>query len=897
MRSCVVFVVLLSLLRLSEAGPLRPFFYFFSNGAQLSIKEGQLIFTPSGDDLDGQAFTEKIAENSLMLVPETMSQNATNPNATVLNKSEGNALVLQTPSAEAVPLMWRDESGISHLAFITQEGSFFYFDHALANSDAFPYHPVSFSYRILPTSESDYVIIANVGKSGDALAVNKGHPWVISSSGESHLLNFEIPTSYVFTYDEVLRKAFFEKAKPQNLLEIGVDRVTQFSHAKKREIPAWDGSKKYRPRFSVVLSGNVEWNSESQGRAIHLKAPLVLTSSDPKAPNVKRTLSPIPDIQVESGNKIKADKLLFEFAHKYTLSDIPDYGFHTQEFRPLAVSLFADPAGSIVVTGESGGGKTTYVEAFTRAILSGQFADKGIDPSNTEVIHFSSSSLTSGTTLRSAEEAKIEAIIKYAEWAHKNGITVIFFIDEIHTLTSSGTSHESSNDVFHSFLGPLAKGHLKIVGTTTNDNYLTIAARPDLERRLPPYAYKPITEAEVPARLEMWIAAHGKENLSQKYLSYVSQLAIEFDSSGEPISRAARLLGRIYTEAKFDGIEIASLETNPQYALDVAARFYGYNVQNFTVETLDTKIAEIDEKLGEIVGFEGIKEKIKDFHIRTVSRSRLADKPEGRFLMISPKGLGKSTTVSAVADALGRPYVRIALSAYSDREMLYSDIARAAKKNPYSVILFDELGDAPRDIIAALNSALDAQKISADINYGKSGTSHLKTTIDLGRTLVFAATNSGATLIEEAYKNAHKAIGFSTAEIEKDPEVKIDIEALKNRAIAEGLFDSLTDRFEIVPVLYYTREKYEKILSIHYDRMFRKLNERNQLDVSLDAAAKEGYIIHLMKKYFLPTASPRAAIKELDETIENYFAYLKTKDVAPAAAAQVLKSCKALLSR
>lgn len=242
------------------------------------------------------------------------------------------------------------------------------------------------SYHVLSLSDSSYVILANVGRTSDNLGTNRGYPWIINSDGTNRLLKFELPTNFVFTYDAILRRAFFEKIPTKNkLLDVQVDQGS-FSHTNKKDVANWSHDKKLRPKLAVILNQKFEWLSDTQGRIayVHPDKPINVnranvsfnTAPKPKA----REVSAMPEVQYEHGRKMGADKIVLEFSTKYSLSDLPDYGFHPDDFRTLAVSLFSNPASSIVVTGEAGGGKTTYVESFIRAVLSGEFADKGVDP-------------------------------------------------------------------------------------------------------------------------------------------------------------------------------------------------------------------------------------------------------------------------------------------------------------------------------------------------------------------------------------------------------------------------------------------------------------------------------------------------------------------------------------
>jgi ATP-dependent Clp protease ATP-binding subunit ClpA len=907
----LIVVAAFSYANLSPAGKHRPIYYYFTNGARLAIIDGEVHYMPPSGNLNLKEKIIPIGEEEVLLLPESTSQTSKGSADTVLGKSHDTPLILQTRPAQAAPIMWSE--GIknshtvtrNHLGIITQDGHFFKFEDAVRSlPDLKGQNIKSFSYEIIGFNEVDFTMIATVGFGQKTIGINDGHPWIISSKGISVVATKRIPLNFTYTYD-TQSDILIEAREHSSLLFVDLENPSNFSFESLSDYPDFKKLSKYHPRFAFVDNQNKEWVSESHPRINTLPkdSPFPNENQGSKKSFKKNSNkgggggSGIPSINTGNGS-MPANKVLAEFARKYEAAEIPDFGYVADDFRSLAIPLFSDTGGSIVVTGESGGGKSTFLEAFARSLLNGEFIDKGVTAEEVEVYHFSASEISSGSKYVGTLESKIEAIVKYAEWGSKNGKRIYFFIDEIHSLVGQGTHSGNHNDVFHSLLTPLSKGYLKIVATTTGDNYTQLAARPDLARRLPQWQLPPVAEKDVPQKIQRWMQAYNKPELSQGLLEYISNVAIEFDSTGEPLSRAARLLERVYAEAAYDGLDFETIESNKDYVLEVASRLYGYNVQNFAIQDLDSRLTQIDESLSHVVGFGEVKERVKNFLIRSVTRSRISDKSDGRLLFISPYGLGKSTTVQSIANALGRPYVRIPLSAYTDREMLYSDIARAALKNPYSLLFFDELGDAPRDIIIALNSTLDDKKIRADINYGKNTGDHNKISVDLSRTFTCAATNSGSTLIEEQSSEVNKSMGFA-AEIAKAntqaTKIVIDIEKLKKRASEEGLVRSLIDRFEVIPVLYYSQEDFREILKQHFASTIKNVNTKNQKNIMIDDALRESLLDQLMTKHYTPKASPRAAIKELVETIENYFAYEATREIAPKAAEIMKKSCLLLL--
>ena len=910
----IIVAAVLFIAKGAEAGRYRPLYYSFTNGARLAIIDGEIHYMPPSGDTQLKEKTISLGEEEVILLPEALSQNNKNPSETTLSKSGDNPLLLQTRTAQAVPFIWTETKNAktvheitrNNVGIMTQDGHFFKFEDAIRSlPDLKGQNIKSFSYEIVGFNETAFTIIAVVGFGQKPLTLNEGHPWIINSKGVSVVATKRVPLNFTYTFD-TQSDILLEAKEGSSLLFIDLENPSNFTFENAKDYPDWRSQSKYHPRFAFVDNQNREWVSESSPKINTL-------SKDPAAENQPSSNSSKKNNQRKNQNKgggsgipsintgngaMPANKVLAEFARKYEATEIPNFGFTADDFRALAIPLFSETGGSVVVTGESGGGKSTFLEAFARSLLNGEFADRGVPAEDVEVYHFSASEISSGSKYVGTLESKVEAIIKYAEWASKNGKRVYFFIDEIHSLVGQGTHSGNHNDVFHTLLTPLSKGYLKIVATTTGDNYTQLAARPDLARRLPQWQLPPVAEKEVPQKIEQWIQAYNKPELSRELLEYISNVAIEFDSTGEPLSRAARLLERLYAEASYDGLDFENIETHKEYVLEVASRLYGYNVQNFAIQDLDAKLTQIDESLSHVVGFSEVKERVKNFLIRSVTRSRIADKSDGRLLFISPYGLGKSTTVQSIATALGRPYVRIPLSAYTDREMLYSDIARAALKNPYSLLFFDELGDAPRDIIIALNSTLDDKKIRADINYGKNTGDHNKISVDLSRTFTCAATNSGSTFIEEQSSQGAKSMGFAAEVAKSNPQevkINIDIEKLKKRASEEGLVRSLIDRFEVIPVLYYSSEDFREILKQHFVSTIHNVNTKNQKNLVIEDALRESLLDQLMAKHYTKNASPRSAIKELVETIENYFAYQATREVAPKAAEIMKKSCMALL--
>jgi len=117
-----------------------------------------------------------------------------------------------------------------------------------------------------------------------------------------------------------------------------------------------------------------------------------------------------------------------------------------------------------VIIGEPGVGKTAVVEGLAQAII----ADKVPDSlANKKILSLSLSNVIAGTKYRGEFEERMKGII---DEAAKVDNEVILFIDEIHTLSGTGSA-EGSMDAANLLKPALGRGDMQIIGATTLDEY------------------------------------------------------------------------------------------------------------------------------------------------------------------------------------------------------------------------------------------------------------------------------------------------------------------------------------------------------------------------------------------------------------------------------------------
>lgn len=397
-----------------------------------------------------------------------------------------------------------------------------------------------------------------------------------------------------------------------------------------------------------------------------------------------------------------------------------------------------------LLLGEPGVGKSAMASGIALKIVSGTVPDSLKD---SEVYSLSIGSLVAGTKFRGDFEDRLKNIVKELA-AKKNPI---LFIDEIHTIVGAGATGTGSLDAANLLKPALASGNLRCVGSTTHEDFKkTIEKDRALARRFSVVDLREPTVEETIAilkGLKSHFEAFHKVKYSEGALSAASKLSAKF------------ITGRFLPDKAIDVIDEAGASnallkkpkktlTEKEIELTVSsiARVPVTSVSATELSLLEDFEARLSSKVfGQDEAIKAVATAVK----RRKANLTQEGKPIGCFLFAGPTGVGKTELAKVLSETLGVYFHRFDMSEYMEKHAvsrligappgyvgyeeggLLTDLVR---KNPYAVILFDEIEKAHEDAFNILLQVMDDAMLTD--SHGRKA--------DFRNTVIIMTTNAGS---------------------------------------------------------------------------------------------------------------------------------------------------------
>ena len=360
-----------------------------------------------------------------------------------------------------------------------------------------------------------------------------------------------------------------------------------------------------------------------------------------------------------------------------------------------------------ILIGEAGVGKTAIVEGLALAI-----AEKKVPKNlqNAKIFSLDIAGLLSGTKYRGDFEKRIKEVL---EGLQKLPNTILF-IDEIHTIVGAGATGESHTD-FSNLLKPaLSNGTLKCIGATTFMEYKnTFDKNKALSRRFAKInvdepsqeeafqilqglksKYEDFHKIKISDEVLQQAVVWGKKFFSDKYLpdsaidlidelgaSYVLKAKTKKNADIKDLEQVLAKMTHHHKMFEFDQNKALM-----NLSLNLKAKIFGQD------EVIDKLVATLKQSFA---GFKNL------------------NTPRGVFLFTGSSGVGKTELCKVLAEFLGLNLERFDMSEYAEKHSIskligspagyvgYEDgglLSNAVRKNPFSLILFDEIEKAHPDL-------------------------------------------------------------------------------------------------------------------------------------------------------------------------------------------------------
>ncbi|CCI34406.1 ATP-dependent Clp protease ATP-binding subunit [Microcystis sp. T1-4] len=509
-----------------------------------------------------------------------------------------------------------------------------------------------------------------------------------------------------------------------------------------------------------------------------------------------------------------------------------------------------------ILLGAPGVGKTAIAEGLAQRIHSGDIPELLQDK---QVIALDMGSLLAGTRFRGDFEERLKGVV---EEVRKSG-SIILFIDEIHTLVGAG-SMGGAMDASNLLKPALARGELQCLGATTLDEYKQHIERDAaLERRFQPVMVGEPTKEQAIEILRGLKATYedfhqvkydqkaieAAVNLSSRYINdrFLPDKAIDLlDEAGSRThlrySLQSKSPAEVNEESPLINPESLIPVVDAEEIAQIVAAWTGIPVTQLT-ETESESLLNLECQLHErIIGQQEAVNAVS----RAIRRARVnlknPNRPIASFIFAGPTGVGKTELTKALAKLLfgsESSMIRLDMSEFMESHTVskligappgyigYNEggqLTEAVRRQPYRVVLFDEIEKAHPDVFNLLLQLLEDGHLTD--SQGRR--------VDFKNTLIIMTSNIGSKVIEKG----GKSLGFEIA----DDFAQSRYQQISNR-VTEELKQYFRPEFlnrldEIIVFRQLTREEVTQIADILIADLAKQLTEKG-ISVQVTAAFKD----------------------------------------------------------
>lgn len=437
-----------------------------------------------------------------------------------------------------------------------------------------------------------------------------------------------------------------------------------------------------------------------------------------------------------------------------------------QELEEISQVLAKRNKSNVLMVGDPGVGKTAIAEGLARKIVNSDVPDYLKDYT---VYNLDIGTLLAGSKYRGEFEEKLKDVIKALQVVGKT----ILFIDEAHQMRGAGSGSGSSVDFANMIKPALGKGQLKVIASTTWEEYTGSFEK---DRALMRRFYRMTVDEPTPKVAKdilRGLKPHFEEfhggSITDEAIDAAVDLSVRYQTDKKLPDKAIDLIDTACAKIKIVQTDWTIVRS---HIIDIISRFTKIPAEQLGTDS-SKNLTQLETNIkGRLYGQDSVVDTVLERVFVSRAGLKPINRPIGSFLFIGPTGTGKTELCKLLGEYLGMKLIRFDMSEYQEKHSVaklvgappgyvgYDDrnlggglLISEVEKNPNCVILFDEIEKAHPDVSNILLQLMDEGTVTS--SNGKKA--------DCRNAIVVMTSNLGAA------DNERNNIGFGR-ELQKSDE-------------------------------------------------------------------------------------------------------------------------------
>jgi len=522
------------------------------------------------------------------------------------------------------------------------------------------------------------------------------------------------------------------------------------------------------------------------------------------------------------------------------------------EIKDIITVLARRFKSNVLMVGDPGVGKTAIAEGLANDIIGGNVPEFIKDH---ELYSLEISSLLAGSKYRGDFEEKVKNVLE-ALASRKN---VILFIDEAHTMRGSGSGSNGSIDFANMIKPAITRGKMKIIASTTWEEFYESFEK---DRALMRRFYRiGIDEPSIESTrkilhgLSKRLSEYHKVTISPNAIDAAVDLSKRYIHDRKNPDKSIDLLDAACATKRANN-DLGALIDNTNIEEQIS-KIIGVPMDRLSSDRKD-KVLKLESLIkSSLFGQSSAVDTVLDRVYLSYAGMQRNNRPQSSFLFLGPTGTGKTELARLLSKHLDMPLLRYDMSEYQEKHSVAALIGAPPgyvgygegnlgggkiigdlSKNPYSILLFDEVEKAHPDVYNLFLQLLDEGRIT-----GTNGK-----TVSATNTIIIMTSNLGA---RESERNN---IGFGDQTRSGDSE----------RALKEFFRPELRNRID--SIVTFNRLDSSSIRSVvlkFVNELRDQLHQEHEITLVLD----DETIDHLAKLGYDDKMGARPLNRKIDELV------------------------------